>query len=210
METRVWHYTYYSYEPAGRGYIGKRSSHIPPQEDPYLGSFSDKTFKPSRKTVIATYKSAQAALRAESALQCLFKAHKAEHFANQTIYPLGKFGHSTLNGLRWDDPIRYQQLKESSARLLELETSAPQSELDEWLPIVRLIQEDRQRMIEEGKKDEMQIVYMLKNPFGSTLPVTDLKVFCQNGGLDLEGIEKLFLGEIDSWECWTRGQHCLP
>jgi hypothetical protein len=210
MEPETWHYTYYSYEPTGRGYIGKRSSRVPPQEDPYLGSFSDKTFKPSRKIIIATYKSAKAALRAESALQYLFKVHKAEHFANQTIYPLGKFGHSAPSGLRWDDPVRYQQLKESSESLLELETSMSQSQLDEWLPIVKLIQEDRQRMIEESRKDEMQIVYMLKNPFGLTLPIVDLKVFCQNSGLDFEGIEKLFLGEIDSWEGWTRGQRYLP
>jgi hypothetical protein len=51
---------------------------------------------------------------------------------------------------------------------------------------------------------------MLKNPFGLTLPIVDLKVFCQNSGLDFEGIEKLFLGEIDSWEGWTRGQRYLP
>ena len=143
-------------------------------------------------------------------MQYLFNAHKAEHFANRTIYPLGKFGHSTLRGLRWDHPIKHQQLKESSKRLLELESSISCAELDEWLPVVKLIQEDRQQMIEEGREDEMLIVYMLKNPFGLTLPVTNLESFCQSAGLDFEGIEKLFLGEIDSWEGWTRGQNYLP
>lgn len=210
MEPETWHYTYYSYEPEGRGYIGKRSSRVPPKEDPYLGSFSDKTFKPSHKIVIATYSTAQEALRAESALQCLFKAHKAGHFANQAIYPLGKFGHSLTRGLRWNDPIKYQQLKESSEELLESEAAMPWSELDEWLPTIKLIQEDRRQMIEDGRENELQVVYMLKNPFGLTLPVTCLEGFCQNAGLEFEGIEKLFAGEIDSWEGWTRGENYLP
>jgi hypothetical protein len=210
MGPETWHYTYYSYEPEGRGYIGKRSSHVPPEEDPYLGSFSDKTFKPTHKTVLATYRTAQDALRAESALQCLFKAHKAKHFANQTIYPLGKFGHSTTRGLRWDDPIRYQQLKEGSERLLKLETAISQVERDEWLPTVKLIQKERQQAIKDGREDEIQVVYMLKNPFGSTLPVTCLETFCQNAGLDFEEIKKLFSGEISHWEGWTRGENYLP
>jgi hypothetical protein len=210
MGSETWHYTYYSYEPEGRGYIGKRSSHVPPEEDPYLGSFSDKTFKPTHKTVIATYETAQEALKAESALQCLFNAHKAEHFANKVIYPLGKFGHSTTRGLRWDNPVRYQQLKESSEKLLELEAATSQSERDEWLPVIKLIQTERQQMIEEGREGKIETVYMLKNPFGLTLPVTRLEAFCQNAGLDFEEIKKLFSGEISHWEGWTRGENYLP
>jgi hypothetical protein len=210
MGLETWHYTYYSYEPNGRGYIGKRSSLVPPEEDPYLGSFSDKTFKPTHKTVIATYKTAREALRAESALQYLFKVHKAEHFANQVIYPFGKFGHSPTRGLRWNHPVKYQQLKEGSENLLKTEAAMSQSELDEWLPAIRLIQEERQQMIKGGGEDQMQVVYMLKNPFGLTLPVTGLEGFCEDTGLDVEGIKKLFSGEIDSWEGWTRGDNYLP
>jgi hypothetical protein len=210
MGPETWHYTYYSYEPKGRGYIGKRSSRVPPEEDPYLGSFSDKTFKPTHKIVIATYKTAQDALKAESALQCLFKVHKAEHFANQTIYPFGKFGRLTTRGLRWDDPMRYQQLQESSEMLLKLEAAISQSERDEWLFTIKLIQRERQQMIEEGKENEMQFIYMLKNPFGLTLPVTCLESFCENAGVNFDEITKLFTGEIDQWEGWTRGENCLP
>jgi hypothetical protein len=210
MEPRKWHYTYYSYEPNGRGYIGKRSSRVPPKEDPYLGSFSDKTFKPTRKIVIATYPTAQDALKAESALQHLFQVHKAEHFANQTIYPLGNFGDLAIRELRWDDPIRYQGLKERSEKRLEREAARSQQELDEWLPIIKLIHEEQQQLIKENKKDQMQAIYLLKNPFGLTLPVTGLEAFCKNNGLDFDGIQKLFSGEIDSWEGWTRGEPCFP
>lgn len=84
MDGECWHYTYYSYEQGGRGYIGKRTSKVHPKDDSYLGSFSDKTFKPTDKIIIATYDSAAKALRAESALQRLFQAHKAEHFCQSS------------------------------------------------------------------------------------------------------------------------------
>jgi hypothetical protein len=209
MESKVWHYIYYSYELEGRGYIGKRTSRVPPEEDPYLGSFSDKTFKPTHKIIIATYPTAQDALRAESALQHLFKVHKAEHFANRTIYALGNFGEPTRD-MRWDHPVRYQALKERSEKLLELEAARPQEELDAWLPLIELIHKEQKQLIEEGRKDEMQTVYLLTNPFGLTLPITGLEGFCKNAGLDFKEIQKLFSGEMDSWEGWTRGEPCFP
>ena len=48
------YYVYYSYEPWGRGYIGRRSCKCEPYEDTsYLGSFRDKSFSPTEKIILS-------------------------------------------------------------------------------------------------------------------------------------------------------------
>ncbi len=79
-----WHYVYYSYEPWGRGYIGKRSSTVPPEQDPYMGSFSDKTFHPSEKIVIQTFELPEEALQAEIALHNFYQVDRNPHFVNRS------------------------------------------------------------------------------------------------------------------------------
>lgn len=81
--TKLWHYVYYSYEEWGRGYIGKRSSRLPPNQDPYFGSFKDKTFKPTQKIVLAIVRSAEEALQAEILLHDFYDVAQNPHFANR-------------------------------------------------------------------------------------------------------------------------------
>jgi hypothetical protein len=81
---QVWHYVYYSYEPWGRGYIGKRSSRVPPEEDKYMGSFRDKTFKPTEKTILATFDTSEDAIAAEILLHNFYEVDKNPHFANRS------------------------------------------------------------------------------------------------------------------------------
>jgi hypothetical protein len=206
MDGECWHYTYYSYEQGGRGYIGKRTSKVPPKDDPYLGSFSDKTFKPTNKIIIATYDSAVKALRAESALQRLFQAHKAEHFANQAIYSFGKFRRLAKRARGWKKLAKQEKRRETARRLLELEKNVPQSELDTWIPVLDVIEQERRRLIEEGTADQLQSICFLKNPYGVTYPVTDLEIFCKNCRLSFYGIQKLLAGKINSWHGWSRGE----
>lgn len=82
MERR-WHYVYYSYEEWGRGYIGKRSSKVPPSQDSYMGSFKDKTFRPVHKIILAVFETSKQALEAEIALHSFYKVDENPHFANQ-------------------------------------------------------------------------------------------------------------------------------
>lgn len=89
--SEVWHYVYYSYEEWGRGYIGKRSSKVPPCQDPYMGSFSDKTFKPTEKIVLAEFGSAEKALAAEIALHHFYEVDTNPHFANKARQTSDKF-----------------------------------------------------------------------------------------------------------------------
>lgn len=79
-----WHYVYYSYEPWGRGYIGKRSSRTLPETDAYMGSFSDKSFHPTEKIVIAIFDTAEKALHAEILLHNFYQVDRNPHFANRS------------------------------------------------------------------------------------------------------------------------------
>jgi hypothetical protein len=77
-------YIYYSYEEFGRGYIGKRECECLPEEDiNYLGSFKDKTFKPTQKIILETFDTVEKALEAECILHDFYQVDKNPHFANK-------------------------------------------------------------------------------------------------------------------------------
>lgn len=88
---RQWHYVYYSYEEWGRGYIGKRSSSVHPDDDVYLGSFKDKTFKPTRKIILAIFDTAKEALECEILLHNFYNVAQNPHFANQAKQTSSRF-----------------------------------------------------------------------------------------------------------------------
>jgi hypothetical protein len=88
----LYHYTYYSYEEFGRGYIGKRSCKCSPEEDvKYFGSYKDKTFKPTQKIILETYDTPTEAIAAEIKLQHFFNVVPNPHFANQVYQTSTKF-----------------------------------------------------------------------------------------------------------------------
>jgi len=77
-------YVYYSYEEYGKGYIGKRECKCLPEEDiSYFGSFRDKTFQPTQKIILETFKSVEEALKAEIILHDFYEIDKNPHFANR-------------------------------------------------------------------------------------------------------------------------------
>lgn len=88
--------TYYSYEEFGRGYIGYRKcpKGISPEQDSYLGSFKDKTFKPTSKIILTVHKSKKEALLAEIKIQRFFSVVENEHFVNRSYQTSIKFSFS--------------------------------------------------------------------------------------------------------------------
>ena len=82
----TYYYTYYSYEEWGRGYIGSKPSGCTclPEEDPYMGSFTDKTFRPTQKIILGVYYSPEECLSAEVELHEFFDVAKNSHFANRS------------------------------------------------------------------------------------------------------------------------------
>ena len=77
-------YVYYSYEPWGRGYIGKRECWCLPEEDvKYFGSFRDKTFKPTEKIILEVFGTRKEVMEAEINLHNFYQVDKNPHFVNR-------------------------------------------------------------------------------------------------------------------------------
>ena len=93
------HYVYYSYEEWGRGYIGRRSCFCLPQEDVnYFGTFTDKTFHPTQKIILAVFDSVDDAIEAEITLHSFYSVHKNPHFANKARQTSKAFSYITPKG----------------------------------------------------------------------------------------------------------------
>lgn len=84
-------YVYLSYETQkefNRFYIGYRKcpEHLTPATDPYLGSYTDKTFEPTNKIVIQVFLSGEEAIKYERHLQEKYNVVYNNAFANKTIF----------------------------------------------------------------------------------------------------------------------------
>ena len=78
------HYVYYSYEEWGRGYIGCRTCNCLPEEDTkYFGSFRDKTFFPTEKTILFVCETREEAMEIEILLHDFFDVAVNPQFANK-------------------------------------------------------------------------------------------------------------------------------
>ncbi len=86
-------YTYYSYEPYGRGYIGSRQCVCNPEEDTYYGSYTDKTFRPSEKIILNQYESKEEAVKDEVSLHQFYQVDTNPHFANKSQQRTTKFSY---------------------------------------------------------------------------------------------------------------------
>jgi hypothetical protein len=100
MELKEYHYTYYSYEEYGRGYIGSRTCKCLPEEDvKYFGSFKDKTFKPTQKIIFKDdYATREDAYVDEIILQEYYKVVENSHFANKAYQTSKKFYYIPTKG----------------------------------------------------------------------------------------------------------------
>lgn len=85
------HYVYYSYEKNGRGYIGSRTCKCSPQDDPYLGSYKDKTFKPTAKIILAICNTKEERYQLEYFYQKMHNVVENPHFANRAFQTTNGF-----------------------------------------------------------------------------------------------------------------------
>ena len=116
------YYVYYSYEPWGRGYIGKRECSCLPEEDTsYFGSFYDKTFKPSEKIILSVFDTREDAIAAEVKLHYFYKVDKNPHFANLSRQTsIGFSGGSGFLGFSHSEETREKLSKNSASRRPEV------------------------------------------------------------------------------------------
>ena len=86
------HYVYHSYEEWGRDYIGCRSCDCLPEEDTkYFGSFRDKTFFPTEKTILFVCETREEVLEIEIELHDFFDVAVNPQFANRSKQTSTKF-----------------------------------------------------------------------------------------------------------------------
>lgn len=92
-------YVYYSYEEFGRGYIGYRKCKegYTPETDPYFGSASDTTFKPTNKIILEVYDNGKDAIDAEIALHEFYKVDINPHFANRARQRTNRFYQTNIS-----------------------------------------------------------------------------------------------------------------
>ena len=83
MSDRVY-YVYMSFEEFGRAYIGYRKcpEGYTPESDPYKGSYRDKTFKPTRKEILAVFDNDIDAISLEIQLHKAYDVANNRDFAN--------------------------------------------------------------------------------------------------------------------------------
>ena len=78
------HYVYKSFEEGGREYIGIRSCDCLPEKDTkYFGSFTDKTFKPTGKTILFVCETRKETAEIEIELHDFFDVAVNPQFANK-------------------------------------------------------------------------------------------------------------------------------
>lgn len=88
----IHHYVYETYsEDDGRRYIGCRSCHGLPQEDPYVGSHKDRSYHPTCKTILQEFPTREEALKFEIYLHELYDVGRNPEFANRAKQTSTKF-----------------------------------------------------------------------------------------------------------------------
>ena len=105
-------YVYYSYEPWGRGYIGKRECFCLPEEDvKYFGSYKDKKFKPTQKIILQIFDNVEEALEAEILLHDFYEVDKNPHFANRAKQTSKHFKYSMCGD---DNPAKRDECRKKN------------------------------------------------------------------------------------------------
>ena len=106
------HYVYHSYEEWGREYIGCRSCNCLPEEDTkYFGSFKDKSFFPTEKTILFVCETREEAMGIEIELHDFFDVAVNPQFANRSKQTSTKFDTTGV-------PNTEAQKKANSERML--------------------------------------------------------------------------------------------
>lgn len=245
-----WHYTYYSYEEWGRGYIGRRTSRMEPELDPYLGSFTDETFAPTQKIILAIFDTKKEAIEAEIALHAFFQVDANPHFANKAKQTSTGFScdrgcpgprseehkQALSQGVSaaWRDPLKRQNMesgikKRSRSKKWRLNHLKAKQSSEYRQNMSKLVKNrwaneefrgrheklirDRAATFEwkekhrQGCEKNRKYIYTLYSPSGEIFEVKNLRIFCQEHGLDQEKIRTVATGARKSHYGW-RAERC--
>lgn len=215
MGKKKFHYVYYSYEEWGRGYIGKRSCSCEPSEDTsYMGSFSDKTFKPTQKIIIATFGSSKEALEAEILLHNAFNVSANPLFANKSKQTSAWFNTEGVpKSEEHKQKIRLSNLgrkrSEESRQRMSLAKIGNTHNLGvkrgpsplKGIRTGKMSVEQRICFHLTAKKKKLLIE--VTNPDGISMCPLNIKLFCEGHGMDPAHLRAVALGRRKTCKKWT-------
>lgn len=215
-------YVYYSYEPWGRGYIGKRECWCLPEDDiKYFGSFEDKTFKPTEKIILETFNSRKDAYVAEAKLHTFYDVKNNLHFSNKTNQYLNKNELFKIKKLRISDEnfqnqfISYvKEFKSIRQILLKLElkeTGGNYNSVKTWIELLKLDTSHftgmgwskgkklGDRLTEKQKeKSHYKYTYTVTTPTEQIIITKNLSQFCREHNLNKRNMWLASVGRIKS------------
>ena len=210
-------YTYYSYEEFGRGYIGKRECECLPEKDiDYLGSFKDKTFKPTQKIILETFDTVEEALGAECILHDFYEVDINPHFANKARQTSTKFYYITPKEFISGDknpakrPEVRQKLQEArNKRITTDETKKKMSEAHKGRPGTygmkdKKHSEETKKRMRENRVNRNNKIWKIKDPFDIIHVTDNLKYFCEQNNLTDSAIHHVISGKRNHHKGWTR------
>ena len=217
-------YVYYSYEPWGRGYIGKRECDCLPEEDvTYFGSYRDKTFKPTEKIVLETFNTLSEVLEAEILLHEFYQVDKNPHFANRAkatstafyFSASGKdnpFISKALLALGDDHPSKSEKFKESIKKHYEINghpwTGRKHNEESKEKMRINGKGKNKGTKHTEERKNKLKnskckYIYTLISPEGEIFETINANQFCKDNNLTDIGIYRVVNGKQNNHKGWT-------
>lgn len=184
-KTKKHFYVYYSYEQWGRGYIGKRECWCLPEEDvKYLGSFKDKTFKPTEKIILEKFDNLRDAMQAEVDLHDFYQVDKNPHFANKVRATSTGFYYSA-NGK--DNPFYGRKHKKETRKLISLKNSGRKQDPE---------------VVERRTQTALKYKYLFISPSNERFEVGSANEFCLKNNLNSSGAYQVARGNWSNHQGW--------
>lgn len=213
MSNRKYFYVYYSYEPWGRGYIGKRECWCLPEEDnEYFGSYWDKTFKPTQKIILETFSNVEDAYEAEIKLHNFYNVKDNPHFANKSNQNSKKcFKQLKISDKNFKNKFiecvnNSKNIREIIKKLNLKIGGGTHDKIKGWIKILNLDTSHFERIpANKGKKcpkSKQQInsncryLYEVIKPDGTVIKIINLKNFCRENNLCDAHMYKVCTGKI--------------
>jgi len=224
MSNRKYFYVYYSYEPWGRGYIGKRECCCLPEEDvKYFGSFTDKTFNPTEKIIIETFDTRKKAYEAEEKLHKFYDVKNNPHFANRANQCLNKDELFKIKELKindYDFRLNFINLVKESRSIRQVilnlnlkETGGNYSSIKSWIKLLNLDishftgqvwnkgKKLGDRITEEQKeKSHYKYNYTITTPIGEIIKTKNLKKYCKDNDLNQRNMWLVSCGRVKTYK----------
>jgi hypothetical protein len=215
-------YVYYSYEPWGRGYIGKRECSCLPENDfKYFGSYTDKSFKPTEKIILEVFDTRKDAYEAEAKLHNFYDVKNNPHFANKTnqflnrneLYKIKKL---KINDEKFKDIIIKYVKESTSVRqiLLELnlkETGGNYNSIKTWIKLLNLntshftgLGWSKGKTLisplteEQKEKSHYKYTYTITTPKGQIDVTKNLRRYCKENKLNQGNMWMVLIGKSKS------------